>query len=129
MNKKLILPVGAILAISFVLASVAYFHQTQVSLNVDEARSSADIPFSLSGYSGETQTQTLTIHNSANVPLKAILTWQEEANPNSVTYIDNLPATIDLAPNTDTTFIVSFTFDEVTESGQVNGTINYEKTA
>lgn len=130
MNKKYLIPLFAILLIGVVVATgFAYFHQTDMTLTVTEARSSADVPFELSCYSGETVTEDLVIHNAANVPLKALLTYEETLNEAGVTYTNNLPQTVNLAPEADTTVTVTMTCDETTEAGVVEGTINYQKTA
>ena len=81
MNKKILMfgiPIFALVVVSAL--AVAYFHSVSVDLTVDEARNSADLPFSLTGYSGETVTKDLVIHNSANVPLSAQLSYVEKTN-------------------------------------------------
>ena len=64
MNKKLLygIPLG-VLMLGFVIAVASSFHQTPVDLTVNEARSSADLPFSLSCLSGETISHDITIQN------------------------------------------------------------------
>jgi hypothetical protein len=115
-------------AIALVSATVvAYFHTVQVDLTVGEARSSADLPVTLTIGSGETMTTDKVIHNSANVQLCAELSWNETANANGVTYTNNLPIKVILPAGVDTTTTVSFTANEVTEAGTVTGNINYLK--
>jgi len=131
--KKLYL---GILIIGLVLTSLIgvwavslYFHSVPVDLTVSEARSSADLSFSLICNSGETITKDLTISNAANVPLNAKLLWVEDSNIDGVIYTTNLPMEVALAPLTDTIATISVTCDPITPVGQVNGTINYEKIA
>jgi len=132
MNKKLLfaIPIVTILMAVAVFAVVNYYHQVNVDITVSEARSSADVPFSLTCNSGETVTHLLTIHNSANVALNTELSWTELTNEViPVLYTNNLPQTISLAPLADTTFTVSMTCDPVTPSGVVTGTVNMNKVA
>lgn len=127
MNKKIAIPLAVFMSLAIVSAvAVLYFHQTNVDLTVTEARSSADVPFSLTAFSGETKTKDLVIHNSADVPLCASLSFVEDVNE-GVTYTNNLPMTITLSPSADTTATVSFSVNEVSEAGMINGTINYQK--
>lgn len=127
-NKKLVIPAMLVLALGVIVSAAAvYFHSTTMDLTVTEARSSADLPFSLACNSGETVTKDLTIHNAANVALSARLTFVEDENLAGVIYTDNLPKDISLAPSADTTVTVTFTCDEVTPAGVMKGTINYEK--
>ena len=128
MNKLYIaIPIALVVMAVAVFAAVTYFHQVNVDLTVTEARSSTDIPFSLTCLSGESVTKALTIHNAANVALNAELTWTEIANADGVLYTNNLPQTIALAPTADTTFTVSMTCDPITPAGNVTGTINMNK--
>jgi len=124
-RKILVIPVIALMCMAFAYAAVNYFHSIQVDMTVNEARSSVDVPFSLTFNSGETVTHDLTIHNAANVQLCAELTYNESSNVNGVTYTDNLPVTVTLAPASDTTQTVSFTADETTPAGAVVGNIVY----
>jgi len=128
-RKILMIPLVTVLVMAMVFAAplIAYFHQTQVDLTVNEARSSADLPVSLTFNSGETVTSDKTIHNNANVQLCAVLSWEEVNNTNNVTYTDNLPISVTLAPGADTIVTTSFTADEVTEAGSVSGLVNYNK--
>ena len=128
MNKKLLTfgILASLLVTSGVMALViSYFHQVNTDLTVVEARSSVDIPFSLSCFSGETKLSGLSVHNSADVPLKAQLTWTEDTNLGAVNYTTNLPMVLDLAPLADTFANVSMTCDALTPAGSVNGTISY----
>lgn len=128
-NKKYAIPLMALLLVGLVSAVALYFHSTTATLVVDEARSSADVDFSLNAYSGETKTQTITIHNNANVPLCAEISYEETANEDAVSYTTNLPQTITLAPEADTTATASFAVNEVSSAGTVTGTIYYTKVA
>lgn len=119
----------ALLAVAFISATVAYFYTVQVDLTVNEARSSADLPVSLTFNSGETVNTDKTIHNSANVQLCALLSWEETSNVDGVAYSTNLPMQVNLAPSADTTVAVSFTANEITPAGSVTGNINYAKVA
>jgi hypothetical protein len=121
------IPMVALFAIALVSATVAYFYSTQVDLTVSEARSSEDVAVSLSMLSGETETTDLTISNAANVDLCAELSWEQVENNKSVNYTTNLPQTLLLGAEADTTFTATFTADEVTDAGQVIGKVNYDK--
>jgi len=127
MNKKFIFGIVlSFLALAMVSATVvSYFHTTSVDLIVSEARNSTELPFVLNCYSGETVTKSLTIHNNANVPLKAELSWNESSNTEGVIYTSNMPLIVVLDPTADTIADVSMTCDEVTPAGTVSGTINY----
>ena len=127
-NKKFVIPMIALLFVGLVSAvAITYFHSTSSVLTVTEARSSADVDFALNAYSGETKTQTISIHNNANVPLCAEVSYTEDSNENAVDYSTNLPMTITLAPETDTTATASFSVSEVSAEGAVTGTVNYQK--
>lgn len=129
MNKKLLygIPIAVLLMAVAVFAAVSYYHQVNVDLTVSEARSSTDVPFSLSCMSGETVEHNLTVHNNANVALNTELTWTETENNESVLYSNNLPQTITLAPTSDTVFTVSMVCSPVTPAGVVIGTVNMNK--
>jgi len=127
MNKKVL--TGSILGLMLLVATVyavSYFHQTQVDLTVSEARSSADMPYSLSCVSGDTESHNLTIHNAGRTTLNALLTWAEDTNT-GVNYTTNLPLTVSLSPTADTIVEVQMTCDPLTDAGSVNGTILYQK--
>lgn len=128
-NKAFVIPLVALFALAFISAATyAYFHSVQVDLTVTEARSSADLPVTLSIKSGESTEMYPTIYNSANVQLCAILTWEQVGETN-VTYENNLPQTLTLPANANTQTTVTFTADEVTEAGLVTGNILYTKIA
>jgi len=127
-RKALVIPLVALMSIGLIFALVPYFHQTQVDLTVNEARSSADLPASFSFVSGETQDLNRTIHNAANVDLCAELSWSE-VNNTGVTYTTNLPKTVTLLASSETIVTVSFTADQTTEIGSVSGNIQYSKIA
>ena len=129
MNKKILMfGIPIVLSIILVSAVVVYFHSVEATITVNEARSSIDLPFALTCNSGETVIKDLTIHNSANVPLRVELTFSETSNT-GVTYTNNLPSVIDLTANADTITTVSFTCNPTTESGTLVGLINYNKIA
>lgn len=129
-RKSFLVPVVIVFAMALISAATyAYFHQTQIDLTVNEARSSADVDVTLSCYSGETVMHNITIHNSAAINLCANLEYVETSNPNGVTYINDLPMDVNLMPGQDTTVFVQFTCDEVSEAGTVTGTIGYSKIA
>jgi hypothetical protein len=110
---------------------VAYYHQTETTIVVDEARSSADLPLTITGFSGETICRDVTIKNLANVPLKSVLSYTEDSNPNSVTYTSNLNGGLIVTTNANetNTYQACFTIGETTEAGSVVVTIKYQKTA
>jgi predicted ribosomally synthesized peptide with SipW-like signal peptide len=129
-RKVFVMPLLAVFALTIISAATyAYFHSVQVDLTVTEARSSADVDFSLSCYSGETVTKNLTIHNSANVQLCANLEVYDVANPSGVTFTHDLPRDITLAANSDTVTTLTLTCDEVSEVGIATGKIGYSKIA
>jgi hypothetical protein len=129
-KKIFVMPIACLMLFGIISAVVvSYFHTTQVDLVVNEARSSADLPVTLTFYSGETIESNRTIHNSANVQLCAIMTYEEINNTNGVTYTNNLPIMITLAPLSDTTVATTFTAGEITEAGTVTGNILYSKIA
>jgi predicted ribosomally synthesized peptide with SipW-like signal peptide len=129
-RKVFVIPLVCLFALAIVTAGTyAYFHSVQVDLTVTEARSSADLPASLSFMSGETVTLDRTIKNDANVELCALLEWVEVENVNLTEYVSNLPMQVTLAPKETTTVSVSFTATPVTPAGAVIGTIGYSKIA
>ena len=132
MNKKLyMIPFLAILAIGLAFAAVAYYKSTATTLVVNEARSSADMPLTINGYSGETTCRNVTIQNAANVPLDSILSYVEDSNPSTVSYTSNIDGglTVTTPALTTETYPVCFTISETSEAGTVDLTINYQKTA
>ena len=124
-SKKVIIPALAILLIGCVVALGVYFYNTDVTLTVTEARESADLPVTLTCFSGETETWTTTIKNKADVDLKAQLVFEEVSNPNGVIYTTTAPVIVDLKKLSDTTQDVSITCDEITPAGVVTGILHY----
>lgn len=125
MNKKVLLFAVPILALVVISAAIIYFHQTQVTLTVTEARYSTDADVSINCYSGETQTWTTNIYNYANVPLKAQLIFDETSNVDGVNYTTTAPVNVDLPATSWTTQDVSITCDDITNAGTVIGTLTY----
>lgn len=128
-KKLFIIPAVLMLSLFLVSAAVyAYFHTVQSDLVVSEARSSDDIDFTLNCVSGDTVTETLTIHNAAQVQLCAVVEYNETSN-SGVTYTHNLPQDIVLTANSDTAIDAEFTCDELTDEGTATGIIGYSKIA
>jgi len=124
MNKK-VLAVGLpVLMLALVSAFVLYQTLT-VDVTVNEALSvSSPLTFSLSGFSGETITNTVTVHNSANVPLDTRFDWTETSNIDGVVYTTDMSKIVTLAPLSNTDVDLNW----VVETGSVTGTFNGEVT-
>lgn len=134
MNKSYMILglVLGVLMIGAVTATVAYFHTSDVTLTVTEARSSEDVAFSFNCLSGTTDTKNVVIYNAASVPLNVALDWTELTNTNGtdigvVIYTNNLPLNATLIPVDNTVIPVTFTCDAITDAGTVTGTIGYSK--
>ncbi len=110
---------------------VSYYHETTTKIVVTEGRSSEDLPLTITGFSGETTCRDITITNSANVPLMSLLSYTEDANPSSVAYTSNLDGGLEVTTNAGetNTYQACFTLDEVTDAGDVDVTIHYQKTS
>ena len=139
MNKKILFGLLGVFGIGLVVATQIYFATQQVDITVSEARSIGNTDtISLNCNSGETVTHDVVIHNNANVPLKAKLTWNQISNVDSedensaVIYTTSLGddgQIVSLDPESDTTYTFSATCDPITDAGSVSGNIQYEKTA
>lgn len=132
MNKKIIgASILGVLLLGLVIATSIYFHQTSTTIVVDEGRSSADLPLTINGLSGETTCRDITITNNANVPLKSILSYQIDSNENEVEFTSNLDGGLQVTTNPleTNTYSACFTINPTTDAGIVQLTINYQKTA
>ena len=81
-NKKLLtFGLLGIFAIALVTAGVyLYVGTSKVDVTVDEALSITSVPVSVSGYPGETKTESITIDNLASVSLNVELSYVEFSN-------------------------------------------------
>lgn len=131
-KKFIMVPLVAIMLVAIVSAAAfTYYHSTQATLVVDEARSSADLPITLTGYSGETVCNNVSITNAGQNQLNSLLNYTINSNPNGVTFTSNLDGGIIVATDGKSTqeYPACFTFNTDTINGTVDLTIYYSKEA
>lgn len=127
-QKKVVIPLMALMLIGFVVAGAVYYHSISVTATVGEALSSADVAIDFSGYPGETIVKTFNVNNAANVPLDTRVSWTETENLNGVTYSNDMTKVVTLAPGVNT-IGVQFVYNEDSTIGNVLGTITLERIA
>jgi hypothetical protein len=132
MNKKLVMPVVAVMLMVAFVSAVVIYQSINVDITVEEALSAVPIDVTVAGsYPGETISQDITIHNNANVPLYTTLEFIEGTNDNGVTYSTGgaLSGVQTIGADGDTVLTVTWTIDEDSNTGNFLGVINLTRVA